>query len=171
MVPPERPHRKHIPELWEPVKDLIDVVLLQAENLVGLALSWDQVVLVDGLKDETNVSEVRPFLELHQGMLWVFVEHFHWATVDEVNSSGDVVEGKNALAVLDMLILEGRRNHRNQLVIGFVPEFRILEQNFELFLEFLQEVILDYFDFHGLRDLSVELVVTQESVWTLLKVL
>ena len=70
-----------------------------------------------------------------------------------------------------MLILEGRRNHRNQLVIGFVPEFRILEQNFELFLEFLQEVILDYFDFHGLRDLSVELVVTQESVWTLLKVL
>lgn len=105
MVPPKRPHRKHIPELWEPVKDLIDVVLLQAENLVGLALSWDQVVLVDGLKDETNVSEVRPFLELHQGMLWVFVEHFHWATVDEVNSSGDVVEGKNTLAVLDMLIL------------------------------------------------------------------
>ena len=63
MVSSKGPHSEHVPELREPIKYLVNVVLLEAEQLVGLALGWDQVVLVDRPKDETNVSKVRAFLE------------------------------------------------------------------------------------------------------------
>lgn len=63
MVSSQGPHSQHVPELRESIKYLVNVVLLEAEKLVGLALGWDQVVLIDRPKDETNVSEVRAFLK------------------------------------------------------------------------------------------------------------
>lgn len=58
----------------------------------------------------------------------------------------------------------------NQLVIRSESKLLVIEKDCELCLERLQKVVLDNLNLHVFRNLLVELILSQKSIWTVLKV-
>jgi hypothetical protein len=64
MVPPQSSDLENIFKVRELIEYLVQILILDTEELRVSSSLWDIVVHIEGLKDETDLSEVATFVKV-----------------------------------------------------------------------------------------------------------
>lgn len=99
------------------------------------------------------------------------MEYLHTSFLNKEDARTHRIQFYNAVFLSDMFVAQRGSNHGHELIISFETKFWILEQNVEVLLEALKQVIFDNFNFHVFWDLLIKLIIFQESIRTLLKII
>ena len=173
MVSSHSSYLKDFLELWESVKDLAKIAILEAKHfhfVLWIWFYWHVLVLISYLKDKTDVAKVASFIQCKEHLFTISPKCLNTASIDKENTMANCILSHDGLSLLELLVGYRGSNICNQLVISLETKFLVFEKDIKLGLEWLKEVVFDNLDLHVFWNLLIEFIFGQECIWAVLEI-